>query len=57
MTVLPLQLTVKQLGFLTVQFDVVSLETWHMDVLSMYVGMWDLFGPLETSISLPEPKP
>ena len=31
MTILPLQLTVKHLGFLTVQFDVVSLETWHMD--------------------------
>ena len=31
MTILPLQLTVEQLGFLTVQFDAVSLETWHMD--------------------------
>ena len=31
MTILPLQLTVKQLGFLTVQLDAVSLETWNMD--------------------------
>ena len=31
MTILPLQLIVKQLGFLTVQLDLVSLETWHVD--------------------------
>ena len=31
MTILPLQFIVKHLGFLTVQFDVVSLEPWHKD--------------------------
>ena len=31
MTIFPLQLTVEHLGFLTMQFDAVSLETWHMN--------------------------
>ena len=31
MTILPLQLIVVQLGFLTVQSCAVSLETWHED--------------------------
>ena len=31
MTILPLQLTVEQLGFLIVQFCAVSLETWYDD--------------------------
>ena len=34
-------------------------ESWNLTYgcLTMYIGIWDLIGPLETSISLPEPKP
>ena len=34
-------------------------ESWNLayGCLTIFIGMWDLFGPLETSISLPEPKP
>ena len=31
MTILPLELTVEQLGFLTVQTGIVNLATWHVD--------------------------
>ena len=51
MTILPLQLIMNQIGLLTVQFDAVSLETWHVE------GLWDFIEPLKTSTSLQEPKP
>ena len=43
MIILPLQLTVKQLGFLTVQFDAVSLGIWMLDNVCRHVGLdWTL---------------
>ena len=46
MTILPLQLTVVQLGFFTVQFCAVSLETWYEDALTMFISMWDFIWTL-----------
>ena len=45
MTILPLQLTVKHLGFLTVQFDAVSLELviWMLENVYRHVRLdWAL---------------
>ena len=38
---------------------ILCCESWNLvyGCLTVFIGMWDLFGPLETSISLPEPKP
>ena len=38
---------------------ILCCKSWNLvwGCLTMFVGMWDLIGPLETSISLPEPKP
>ena len=36
-----------------------SCEPWNLTCrcLTMYIGIWDLIGPLKTSTSLKEPKP
>ena len=49
MTSLPLQLIAKQLGFLTVQLDLVSLETWH-------VGAWGCIWAYETLLNHWKPQ-
>ena len=49
MTILPLQLIVGQLGFLTVQLDLVSLETWH-------VGAWQCIWAYVTWLSPWKPQ-
>ena len=34
-------------------------KSWNLtyECLTMYIGMWDLIGPLKTSFPFPEPKP
>ena len=38
---------------------ILCCKSWNLvwGCLTMFIGMWDLIGPLETSFSLSEPKP